>query len=194
MHKTRNFLFHLYMAMFLFYLLAPLVVMGGAAFNDSRFPSILPWKGFTLDWFSQLAADGRMWLAFRNTVIVALANKILHNDIGCSYHPNSWGERFHWYSSTGWVMWNAQLGGLAGGTTICLFDGSPGGSKDAPDWTVLWRFAARHRVTFFGAGAAFFARAAFGFLVPPLAARSVRSATAWSRSRAASPIGAISGR
>jgi acetoacetyl-CoA synthetase len=51
------------------------------------------------------------------TVIVALALKILHNDVGCSYHPNSWGERFHWYSSTGWVMWNAQVGGLMNGTT-----------------------------------------------------------------------------
>lgn len=82
MHKTRNFLFHLYMAMFLFYLLAPLVVMGGAAFNDSRFPSILPWKGFTLEWFSQLAADGRMWNAFLNTVIVALAVVALAVPIG----------------------------------------------------------------------------------------------------------------
>lgn len=85
-----------------------------------------------------------------------LALKILHNDIGPSYAPNSRGERFHWYSSTGWVMWNAQVGGLAGGSTICIFDGSPGGSKEAPDWTVLWRFAAKHGVTFFGAGAAFF--------------------------------------
>ena len=81
----------------------------------------------------------------------------LHNDIGCSYEPNSLGERFHWYSSTGWVMWNAQLAGLLGGTTCVLFDGSPGGAKDAPDWSVLWRFAARHRVSFFGAGAAFYA-------------------------------------
>jgi acetoacetyl-CoA synthetase len=89
-------------------------------------------------------------------LLTLFALKCLHNDIGASYAPNSWGERFHWYSSTGWVMWNAQLGGLAGGTTVCLFDGSPGGSKDAPDWTVLWRFAARHQVTFFGAGAAFF--------------------------------------
>jgi len=89
-------------------------------------------------------------------LMTLLALKCLHNDVGPSYMPNSWGERFHWYSSTGWVMWNAQLGGLAGGTTICLFDGSPGGAKDAPNWTVLWRFAARHRVTFFGAGAAFF--------------------------------------
>ncbi len=91
------------------------------------------------------------------TVIVALALKTLHNDVGCSYDANSWGERYHWYSSTGWVMWNAQMSGLLNGTTCCIFDGNPGGSKDKPDWTTLWRFAAELGVSFFGAGAAFFA-------------------------------------
>ena len=91
------------------------------------------------------------------TVIVALANKILHNDIGCSYQSNSWGERFHWYSSTGWVMWNAQVAGLLNGVTCVIYDGNPGGSKDKPDWGILWRMAAEEKVTFFGAGAAFFA-------------------------------------
>ncbi len=96
-------------------------------------------------------------------LIVALAFT-LNTDIGCSYAPNSWGERFHWYSSTGWVMWNCQLGGLLTGTTVCIFDGSPGGAtvdaaghKVAPDWTTLWRFVADTGTTFFGAGAAFFA-------------------------------------
>ena len=91
------------------------------------------------------------------TVIVALANKILHNDIGCSYHPNCWGERFHWYSSTGWVMWNAQVAGLLNGVTCVIYDGNPGGSKENPDWGILWRMAAQEKVTFFGAGAAYFA-------------------------------------
>jgi acetoacetyl-CoA synthetase len=98
------------------------------------------------------------------TLVVAMALKIVHNDIGCSYAPNSFGERYHWYSSTGWVMWNAQMSGLLNGTTCCLFDGSPGGptvdvagNKIPPDWTTLWRFAADTGVTFFGAGAAFFA-------------------------------------
>ena len=98
------------------------------------------------------------------TVIVALALKVLHNDIGCSYAGNSFGERYHWYSSTGWVMWNAQMSGLLNGTTCCLYDGNPAGrTTDAaghhqpPDWATLWRFAAELGVTFFGAGAAFFA-------------------------------------
>jgi acetoacetyl-CoA synthetase len=80
----------------------------------------------------------------------------LHNDIGASYGANNLGERFHWYSSTGWVMWNCQMAGLAQGATIVLYDGHPAGSKDKPDWAVLWRFVAKHRVTFFGAGAAYF--------------------------------------
>jgi acetoacetyl-CoA synthetase len=80
----------------------------------------------------------------------------LHNDVGASYGANNFGERYHWYSSTGWVMWNSQLSGLAFGATICIYDGNPAGSKEKPDWGVLWRFVARHQVTFFGAGAAYF--------------------------------------
>jgi acetoacetyl-CoA synthetase len=80
----------------------------------------------------------------------------LHHDLGPSYGSNNFGERYHWYSSTGWVMWNSQLSGLTFGTTVCIYDGNPSGSKEKPDWGVLWRFAARHKVTFFGAGAAYF--------------------------------------
>ena len=90
-------------------------------------------------------------------VILATAAGRLHFDLGPSYAPNTIGERFHWYSASGWVMWNIQIGGLLSGTTICLFDGSPSGTKTDPDWTRLWDFASRTGVTWFGAGAAFFA-------------------------------------
>ena len=90
-------------------------------------------------------------------IMVMMMQGRLHNDVGCSYESETFGERFHWYSSTGWVMWNAQIAGLLSGTTCVIFDGSPGGTKDSPDWTVLWRFAARHQASFFGAGAAFYA-------------------------------------
>ncbi|MCS7100427.1 MAG: AMP-binding protein, partial [Burkholderiaceae bacterium] len=57
------------------------------------------------------------------------------------------------YSSTGWIMWNFQVGALLLGSTICLYDGNPGW----PDFTALWRFVAEERITVFGAGAAFYA-------------------------------------
>jgi acetoacetyl-CoA synthetase len=90
------------------------------------------------------------------TMLNGMAHKNLHYDVACSYEPNSWGERFLWYSSTGWVMWNAQLSGLLSGTTCVIYDGNPGGTKERPDWGVLWRYAASEHVTFFGGGAAFF--------------------------------------
>ncbi len=62
----------------------------------------------------------------------------LHNDVGPSIEA---GERFHWYSSTGWIMWNTQVYALMGGTTVCLYDGNPGGTRARPDWGTLWRFA-----------------------------------------------------
>ncbi|MDB5850476.1 MAG: acetoacetate--CoA ligase [Rhodoferax sp.] len=97
------------------------------------------------------------------SIMVGLVLNALHNDAGPSYAANSWGDRFHWYSSTGWVMWNAQVATLMNGTTACIFDGSPAGGrvdpatgKSQPDWSTLWRFAADTGVRFFGAGAAFY--------------------------------------
>ena len=87
-------------------------------------------------------------------MIEALKMGALHNNVGPSAGD---GDRFHWYSSTGWIMWNSQVGALLGGTTICIFDGSPSGPQGAADWSTLWRFAGLARCTFFGAGAAFFA-------------------------------------
>ena len=82
MHKTRNFLFHVYMVAFLLYLLLPLLVMGGAAFNNSKLPTVFPWKGFTDQWFVAMWNDQRIWIAFRNTVLVALAVVVIAVPIG----------------------------------------------------------------------------------------------------------------
>lgn len=60
---------------------------------------------------------------------------------------------FHWFSTTGWVMWNAQITGLLVGATICLYDGNPG----YPDLGTLWKLAETSGATFFGAGSAFYA-------------------------------------
>ena len=82
MHKFRLGLSHLYMALFLLYLLLPLVVMSGAAFNDSKLPSIVPWKGWTTMWFGEMIADQRMMIAFRNTLLVAVAVALLAIIVG----------------------------------------------------------------------------------------------------------------
>ena len=66
-------LIKVYVGVFLFYMLAPLIVMGGAALNDSRFPSVFPWVGFTSRWFVDLWNDDRMLHAARNTVLIALS-------------------------------------------------------------------------------------------------------------------------
>lgn len=82
MHRFRQNLAHFYMAVFLIYLLAPLVVMSGAAFNDSKLPSIVPWKGWTLMWFGEMFADQRMMIAFINTLWVAAAVSLISIIIG----------------------------------------------------------------------------------------------------------------
>lgn len=82
MSKNRNLLLHLYMALFLLYLLLPLLVMGGAAFNASKLPTIYPWKGWTDEWFVALWNDNRIWGAFRNTLLVAIAVAAIAVPIG----------------------------------------------------------------------------------------------------------------
>ena len=82
MKKNRNFLFHLYMGLFLAYLLLPLLVMGGAAFNASKLPTIYPWKGWTDEWFIAMWNDNRIWIAFRNTILVAIAVAAIAVPIG----------------------------------------------------------------------------------------------------------------
>jgi acetoacetyl-CoA synthetase len=69
---------------------------------------------------------------------------VLHHDLG----PE---DRFFWYTTTGWMMWNLLVSGLGAGATIVLFDGDPG----HPDLGRLWRLAAETEITSFGVSAPF---------------------------------------
>ncbi|MFD5890760.1 acetoacetate--CoA ligase [Streptomyces sp. NPDC060334] len=60
-------------------------------------------------------------------------------------------DRFFWYTSTGWMMWNFLVSGLLTGTTVVLYDGSPG----FPDTGAQWRIAERTRATLYGTSAAY---------------------------------------
>jgi spermidine/putrescine transport system permease protein len=82
MHRFRQSLAHVYMVLFLIFMLAPLLVMAGAAFNDSKLPSIVPWRGWTTMWFSEMVSDDRMMWAFVNTLWVALTVAVIAVVIG----------------------------------------------------------------------------------------------------------------
>ncbi len=62
-------------------------------------------------------------------------------------------ERFFWFSTTGWMMWNLLVGGLLVDATVLLYDGSPG----YPDLGTLWQFAQDSRMSFFGTSASYIA-------------------------------------
>ena len=68
-----------------------------------------------------------------------LKSLALHQDLGAD-------DRFFWFTTTGWMMWNYMLGVLPLGGTAVLFDGSPA----YPDMQTLWRYAADVGVTYFG--------------------------------------------
>ena len=69
---------------------------------------------------------------------------VLHMDLG----PQ---DRFFWFSTTGWMMWNVVVASLLAGATAVLYDGSPA----YPDLSALWRLAADSGMTYFGTSAPF---------------------------------------
>jgi acetoacetyl-CoA synthetase len=61
------------------------------------------------------------------------------------------GDRFFYFTTCGWMMWNWLVSGLASGATLLLYDGSP----FHPDGNVLFDFADAEKMTYFGTSAKF---------------------------------------
>ncbi|MEE4346733.1 MAG: acetoacetate--CoA ligase, partial [Paracoccaceae bacterium] len=78
-------------------------------------------------------------------VLLEGAKQSLHQDLSAK-------DRFCWLTSSGWIMWNSQWTALGQGAVVALFDAAP----NHPDMLEAWRMVARERLTYFGAGAAFF--------------------------------------
>jgi acetoacetyl-CoA synthetase len=72
------------------------------------------------------------------------------------------GDRFFWFTTTGWMMWNYLLAGLLVGATCVLYDGSPG----HPDMGALWRFAGDVGITSFGTSAPYLTACQGAGLIP----------------------------
>ena len=85
-----------------------------------------------------------------------------HMKIMSLHHDLGHGERFMWYSTTGWVMWNYLISSLLVGTTIVVYDGDPA----HPDMSRLWSVAGDERLTMIGLGANFINNCLKSGLVP----------------------------
>ncbi len=109
--------------------------------------------------FEQVPFDHPLWILYSSgttgipkAVVQSQGGIVLEHlkilALGMDLKPD---DRFFWYTTTGWMMWNLLIGGLLCGTTILLYDGNPG----YPDMGVLWKLAQQSGMTFFGTSAGY---------------------------------------
>lgn len=107
--------------------------------------------------FEPVPFDHPLWILYSSGT-TGLPKAIVHGHGGVlvehlkalAFHMDLTPEdRFFWFTTTGWMMWNFVVSALLLGTTILLYDGNPG----YPDLRVLWRFAEESGMTYFGTSA-----------------------------------------
>ncbi|MBA3603382.1 MAG: ABC transporter permease [Parachlamydiaceae bacterium] len=78
MKRSRFCLFVTIAIFILLYL--PIVLLMVNSFNESRFGGL--WTGFSLKWYARLLEDKQMWIALKNSLIVAFSSTIASTFLG----------------------------------------------------------------------------------------------------------------
>ncbi|MEP2717817.1 acetoacetate--CoA ligase [Pseudophaeobacter sp.] len=119
--------------------------------------------------FAQVSFDHPLWIVYSSGttgnpkpivhghggVLLEGSKQALHQDLDQR-------SRFCWLTSSGWIMWNLQLVALGQGATVMLYDRAP----NHPDMLDIWRRVAAEKLSYFGAGAAFFTACAKAGIQP----------------------------